>query len=452
MRKRRLGVSQPEEESPIVSKKALQTAGAALAGLTAAGADQVAQGNALLAEWWLDVPLAVAVATLLLRVMRSGRPPSHEEQAPVDSLNHVMGAVSRGRHVDEVLESLTSQACRIMRVERAVVVVRDESDPRLAVVVAGHGVPRDYVGRRIGIDEGMAGRVIMGGDPVLVHDYGRFPRPIAHAAGEGLRGGAAVPIRRDGVVHGALAAGTTQPGRRFGPAELETLMRLADLGAVALEQAGMREELEKAVEAGVEAMAAAVDMRDDYTGTHSDEVVRLARMVGERMGLGQDQLHELEFAARLHDVGKIGIPDAVLRKPGPLEGAEWEIMRQHPAWGADMLRRVPGLKRVAWVVRHAHERWDGDGYPDRLRESDIPLASRIILACDAYNAMTSDRPYRDALRPWVAISELREGAGGQFDPEVVDALVGALREERAIDLRLFQHEHRPHRAGAAIPG
>jgi HD-GYP domain-containing protein (c-di-GMP phosphodiesterase class II) len=360
----------------------------------------------------------------------------------------VVLAVSRGRHVHEVLESLTRQACRIMRVERAVVVLRDQADPRSAIVVAGYGVPPDYVGQRIGIDEGMAGHVITTGEPVLVDDYGQFPRRIGHAAGAGLRAGAAVPIRREGVVHGALAAGTTHFGRRFGSEELEALLRLAELGAVAVEQASMREELERAVEAGVEAMAAAVDMRDDYTGAHSEEVVRLARVVGERMGLTEQELGELEFAARLHDVGKIGVPDAVLRKEGPLEGAEWEIMRQHPAWGADMLCRVPGLKRISRIVRHAHERWDGDGYPDQLRHKNIPLPSRIIFACDAYNAMTSDRPYRDALRPWVAVSELREGSGGQFDPDVVDALVGALREQRSIDLRLFQQANRGREAAS----
>jgi HD-GYP domain-containing protein (c-di-GMP phosphodiesterase class II) len=107
-----------------------------------------------------------------------------------------------------------------------------------------------------------------------------------------------------------------------------------------------------------------------------------------------------------------------------------------------MLRRMPGLKRVSRIVRHAHERWDGDGYPDRLHSDNIPIASRIILACDAYQAMTSDRPYRDALRPWVAVSELREGAGGQFDPDVVDVLVSALREERAGPARLLQQEVR----------
>ena len=430
-----------------VTEKALQIAGAAAVGFAAAAADQMVRGEALLSEWWLDLPLASLVAGLILRA--TGR--RQDLPAPSDSqvggglgggLDEVMHAVSRGRHVDDVLESLTRQACRIVRVERAVVVVRDESDPRLAAVVAGHGVPRDYIGTRIGIDEGMAGRVITTGEPVLVDDYEDFPRRIQHAAGQGLRAGAAVPICRDGFVLGALAAGTTHHGRRFGMTDLEALARLAELGAVALEQARMREELEKAVEAGVEAMAAAVDMRDDYTAAHSDEVVRLARTVGERMGLAQEQLGELQFAARLHDVGKIGVPDAVLRKPGPLEGEEWEIMRQHPAWGADMLCRVPGLKRISKIVRHAHERWDGDGYPDRLRQEDIPLPSRIIFACDAYNAMTSDRPYRQALRPWIAVSELREGAGGQFDPDVVDVLVGALREQRSGPPRLFQQAER----------
>jgi len=194
------------------------------------------------------------------------------------------------------------------------------------------------------------------------------------------------------------------------------------------------------VDGGVDAMAAAVEMRDHYTCEHSEEVVRLARRVGKRLGITGKALSDLEIAARLHDVGKIGVPDAVLRKAGPLDKTEWEVMRQHPEWGAQLLRRVPGLKGVSRIVRHAHERWDGDGYPDRLSSAEIPLESRIIFACDAYHAMTSDRPYRDALRPWLAVSELREGAGGQFDPDVVDVLVNELRSERSVSTRLFQPE------------
>jgi hypothetical protein len=401
----------------------------ALVGIVAAG------------RWWMEIPLAAVVVGAVVSPRWRRSTPSDDvssfelHSGPIDD---VVLAVSRSGHVEDVLSNLVRQACSIMRVERAIVMLRDEKDPRSSVVVAGYGVPDDYIGCRFGVDEGMAGHVITTGQPLLVADYQQFQRPIRHVAAEGLRSGGAVPITRGKVVQGALAAGTTEEGRRFGERELETLSRLAELGAVALEQARMRQQLEHAVESGVEAMAAAVDMRDSYTGTHSEQVVRLARRVGRRMGLPDDAMSELEFAARLHDVGKIGVPDAVLRKDGPLEGGEWEIMRQHPDWGAQMLSRIPGLKRVSRIVRHAHERWDGDGYPDRLRSESIPLESRIIFACDAYHAMTSDRPYRQALRPWVAVSELREGAGGQFDPDVVDILVGELRRERTGGGRLFE--------------
>jgi len=267
-------------ESARATKKDLQIAMVVAAALLATAVDQIARTEPLLSEWWFDVPLAAVIAALVLRAAARGDDTRRPDAPPGEGLEEVVLAVSRGRHVHEVLESLTRQACRIMRVERAVVVLRDESDPRSAVVVAGHGVPRDYVGHRIGIDEGMAGHVITSGEPVLVEDYADFSRRIGHAAGVGLRAGAAVPIARDGIVLGALAAGTTARGRRFGGEEMETLLRLAELGSVAVEQARMREELERAVEAGVEAMAVAVDMRDDYTGAHSDGVVRLARKVG----------------------------------------------------------------------------------------------------------------------------------------------------------------------------
>jgi HD-GYP domain-containing protein (c-di-GMP phosphodiesterase class II) len=125
-------------------------------------------------------------------------------------------------------------------------------------------------------------------------------------------------------------------------------------------------------------------------------------------------------------VGKIGVPDAVLRKPGPLDDDEWDIMRMHPSLGADMIARVPGLDRVAEAVRTHHERWDGGGYPDGLREAEIPLAGRIIAVCDAFNAMTSDRPYRPAMPERLAVQELRAGAGTQFDPRVVEVFVEVL--------------------------
>ena len=194
---------------------------------------------------------------------------------------------------------------------------------------------------------------------------------------------------------------------------------------------GMNEDMCLAT---VDALAVALDVRDQYTAVHSSYVVELSGMVGSALGLDDDELADLQVAARLHDLGKLGVPDAILHKRGPLDPDEQQVMRMHPIWGEQMVRRVPGLERIADVVRAEHERWDGTGYPDGLEGEQIPLAARVVLACDAYHAMTSDRPYRDALTHAAALAELHANAGLQFDGRVVDALVGvfALDDERAL--------------------
>jgi len=180
--------------------------------------------------------------------------------------------------------------------------------------------------------------------------------------------------------------------------------------------------------ASLVALGTALDARDGYTGGHGEETVALARRVAERLGLGEAAVAEVEAVALLHDVGKIGMPDAILRKHGRLDEHEWAVVREHPLIGERILRQVPGLDRVARGVRHEHERWDGGGYPDGLRGEAIPLASRITLVCDAYHAMTSDRPYRQAMTHEEAAAELHRGAGTQFDPAVVHGLLDALGE------------------------
>jgi two-component system cell cycle response regulator len=155
---------------------------------------------------------------------------------------------------------------------------------------------------------------------------------------------------------------------------------------------------------------------------HVEGVASLAVSVGNRLGLGDDQLHELRLAGELHDVGKLAVPDAVLQKPGPLTDEEWRFLHQHTLIGQRILGGEPSLQRVGVIVRSTHERWDGNGYPDGLVGEATPLASRIVAACDAYAAMTSGRPYRAPLGRVQALAELRRCAGTQFDPAVVTAL------------------------------
>jgi diguanylate cyclase (GGDEF)-like protein/PAS domain S-box-containing protein len=154
---------------------------------------------------------------------------------------------------------------------------------------------------------------------------------------------------------------------------------------------------------------------------HSGAVAALARAVGERMGLDDAHMDDLERAAELHDIGKIAIPDAILTKPGPLDAEEWAFMRRHTLIGESVLSAAPSLRRAAMIVRSSHERFDGAGYPDGLRGEQIPLTSRIVFVCDAFDAMTSDRPYDNATTIDAALAELSECAGTQFDPVVVEA-------------------------------
>src|SRR3712207_3968437 len=168
--------------------------------------------------------------------------------------------------------------------------------------------------------------------------------------------------------------------------------------------------------AAVGVLAGTVELRDRPTGVHSDGVATLAGSIGRRLRLEPLEQRDLRYAARLHDIGKLGVPDAVLRKPGPLGEDEWVLVQRHAVWGAELIEHLPGLERVARIVRHHHERYDGRGYPSGLAGEYIPLESRILAVADAFVAMTEERPYRPPLSAREATVEIRYGRGEQFDP------------------------------------
>ena len=186
-------------------------------------------------------------------------------------------------------------------------------------------------------------------------------------------------------------------------------------------------------EAIVRSLAAAVDVRDGYTREHSHLVSDLSAAIARRIGLASSDVARISVGALLHDVGKIGVPDAILTKEGGLSTEEWECIRQHPGLGKRILEQAPELMDVIPLVFHHQERWDGTGYPQQLRGEDIPLGARIIAAADAYHAIRSDRPYRTGRSHREAMRELRQCSGEQFDPRVIDALLAVLDTD--ADLR-----------------
>jgi diguanylate cyclase (GGDEF)-like protein len=212
----------------------------------------------------------------------------------------------------------------------------------------------------------------------------------------------------------------------FGDRELEVLGGLARQTKLALQSATSYETLERTFLSTVEALANALEANDEYTSTHARYITDLALKVGTELGFEPEALKRLELGALFHDIGKIGIPAGILTKTGPLTEEERAIVETHPILGERILAPIEQLEEVRRIVRSAHEHYNGGGYPDRLAGDEIPLESRIVLACDAFHAMTTDRPYRKALGVEEARRRLVESSGSQFDPQIVDALLRVL--------------------------
>jgi len=187
----------------------------------------------------------------------------------------------------------------------------------------------------------------------------------------------------------------------------------------------------------VEKLAQAVSIRDTYTGEHSERVTRFALLIGQQLNLPAEDLEMLEYVTPLHDIGKIGIADNILRKPGPLTAEEFDTMKTHTTKGAEIIEKIPNLCPGLAIVRSHHERWDGRGYPDGLAGEDIPVLARVVAVAEAFDAMVFDTPYRNRMPVEEAITELERQQGKQFDPKVVAAFL-RVREKVVEGMHRFE--------------
>lgn len=209
----------------------------------------------------------------------------------------------------------------------------------------------------------------------------------------------------------------------------------------------MEQEVQKSYRATLDALLAALDIRDTETEGHSERVAGYTMAMANRLNLAPGDLQAIELGALLHDIGKIGVPDSILYKPGPLTPEEWEIMKQHPMIGYRMCMKIDALRPAAPIVLHHHERWDGQGYPYGLMGEAIPLGARIFAIADTLDAMTSDRPYRKALSFAEARAEIIRCSGQQFDPDMVKLFLD-IPEEEVRMIREYSLANRQQRAAA----
>jgi len=275
------------------------------------------------------------------------------------------------------------------------------------------------------VHEGVNGRVARSASTALVLDTLEDPDYIARDPNTDPRSELAVPIMLDGSVWGVLNIEAVEPNA-FTEADAVLVEAVAASLGTALHRAEIQADLEHAFTTTLAVLTSTVEAKDNYTANHGEDVAVLAERVALGMGLTSSQARDVRYAAMLHDVGKIAVPSEILCKPGPLTDEEWKVMRSHAAVGGDLVGRIDAFAHLAAVVRASHERLDGAGYPDGLVGEQIPLGARIISACDTYDAIVTDRPYRSARTPAEAVAELELVSGSQLDGQVVAALIAEI--------------------------
>lgn len=291
--------------------------------------------------------------------------------------------------------------------------------------------------------DGLSGYVAKTGQPIAISaddsDTHEFDGVTA-----GVRAAVSVPLVTRGFggsaqsnaeqVLGVMTLLDLDNTDAFPSEDMELLQSLSALLAVAVSNARMEERRRSTFLRTLESLATALEARDEYTRGHSQRVCEVSGMIGERMGLGPEALEELRVGTILHDIGKIGVPDSILNKRGRLTDEEFMTMREHPVIGYEICKPLMLSEGVLMIIRNHHEKLDGTGYPDGLKGGELPLSLRIVCAADAFDAMSSRRPYRGVMDPMNVQAELSKGAGTQFDPVVVETLRELLPTERMHSL------------------
>lgn len=381
-------------------------------------------------EYRLLTAIADMVANAIYRIQLFTQLQTHLQE--LDSLYKVSRSITTTLRVDTLIDLVVIAAQESMLVEGSWIHIWDEKQGCL-ILRSVTGFPSDLVGiMRYKSGEGLTGWVFQHNEIVNVPDltaddrWSREPEFEGYLPSGLAKNALIVPLRVGERMLGALGVVNKIHASIFNQRDENFLLSLARQVEVSIEKAQLYENIRELSVGTIRSLAAAIDARDPYTHGHSQGVTYLAVELGKHIGLIPAELEYLEFAALLHDVGKIAIPDQILRKKEKLTSAEWDSIRLHPYYGIQIIHPVAALARIEPWIYHHHEKWDGSGYPDGLQGENIPLEARILTIADTYNAMTTNRPYRQALSKKEALTEIRNCAGTQFDPDLAEKFIALI--------------------------
>lgn len=338
---------------------------------------------------------------------------------------HEMGITSTGTVTKEDFCTVAlDNACDLMNAKRGSIMIYDEVSRELRIV-ASKGISRDVLEHtHLKPGEGIAGKAFETGENIFIPNPEKNSRYASYrAAPEQQEPFISIPLKAKDKPLGVLNLHSSDSTESFTDYNLKFLAILAGETAITLENLKLYENLQDFYLEMVQTLARAIDAKDSYTHDHAGRARRKARRIAQELKLSEQMVRYVEYAALLHDIGKIGINEAILLKPGRLDQKEYETMKKHPGIGYQILSPVRFLGPVAQMVLYHQEWFDGHGYPEGLKGDEIPLGARIVATIDAWDAMTSDRPYRKALAREKALDELKRGSGTQFDPKVVEAFI-----------------------------
>ncbi len=372
-----------------------------------------------------------------------------ENRKRIGRLEQLIGLtkyVNSTLNLDDLLSIMLEISTDMLGAEAGSILLLDDDKDEL-VFAAATGEKKEKIRDiRVPVGEGIAGWVARENKSVLVPDAQNDPRFFKKADQKTdfkTRSIIAVPLVTKDRLIGVAEVLNKKNNEQFTEKDKDLLEALANQAAVAIENAKLYGDLRSMFLNTVKSLAAAIETKDKYTLGHSERVTQYAEVIGRELGLSTKETEDLRLAGLLHDIGKIGVDERILQKPSHLTPQEFEEIKKHPDYAADILNAIPQLEHIIPAIRHHHERFDGNGYPAGLKGGDIPYGAKILSIADTFDAMSSSRPYRDALPFETCIQEIQSCAGTQFDPEIAMAAMKAIKKyfmARAAYEQIFKHE------------